>query len=211
MISLGKLTRKILPTKVFFFIAHYYREFFLDTQGLINSLPEFPKESTILDIGGGDGALLNKIFKRFPDIEIIMIDTASNIGSAINAKYLNRIQIYPKTSIQKFTGKSPDYIIIFDVLHHIPPQYRLSFFKSLAKFLKNGSIVIIKDAEPGGIRSKLAFLADYYISGDKTVAQISKKEIFEYFDKTNTPINISETSVFENDAPNYCIIISLKN
>ncbi len=39
---------------------------------------------------------------------------------------------------------------------------------------------------------------------------INIQKNIEYFDKINTSVKVNETSVFVNDAPNYCIVISKK-
>lgn len=204
----GKLVRKICGEKLFFILAYYYREYFMDTKGLIHALPIIKKDALILDVGGGDGALLNILFKQFPEVSITMIDTADEIGGGLESKYKKNIKIYPKRLLQEYNGPLPDYILIIDVIHHIPVNDREDFFKHLAIYIKKGVHVIIKDIEPGSFKAKLAFWTDYYISGDKKTAQISKMNIIDQIEIHSGKLIVEDTSVFVKDKPNFCFKIA---
>lgn len=208
MISPGKIARKIFGPKLFFIMAYHYREFFLNTKNLINCLPEIPAGSTILDIGGGDGALLNTLFDRFPDISISMVDTAEQIGQAVESQYKNKVALYPQTMIQSYAEPAHDYIFVFDVLHHVKMNERDDFLDALMSLVTSGSVLIIKDVEPKGLKAFLGWWADRYISGDPHVHQISEQSVRDYIALSKPEFVVTSLDVYKNDAPNYCLTVT---
>lgn len=214
--TIGKFFRKLLGPKYFKYAGKAYRRFFVDLEKVAHSFPEMSSGSHILDIGGGDGELINHIKKRFPNIKISMIDIAGSMGNLIEEKNKNDISFLPSTSIMKYKEShiadfpEIDFILISDVIHHIVPKERRQFFLDLSKLINENTVVIFKDVEPGYFISKLSYLADKYISGDKTVELTSKNEITKLMKENFPEIYVYETKLFQRNRPNFSLVFSLK-
>jgi cyclopropane fatty-acyl-phospholipid synthase-like methyltransferase len=210
--SLGLLTRKLLGPHLFKYAGKFYRNIFVDLRKFYQCLPKMKPNQCILDIGGGDGELINYILKDNPLVKITMIDVASSIGNSINPQFKNKICFLPNTSISYYkkhyinNAAIVDYILISDVIHHIEPSEREEFFTNLKEIIGITTIVAIKDVEPGYFKSWVAYLADKYISGDRLVKFINKKEVISYMMDIFPDIHYYETNLFKINRPNYCLI-----
>ena len=84
--------------------------------------------------------------------------------------------------IRKFKLDKTDGVIISDVLHHVSFEDQKSILKNIAKSLKKGSVLVIKEIDTGEfIRSKLSRFWDFvFYPGDKIYfndAKILKKSL----------------------------------
>lgn len=214
--TIGTFFRKLLGPKYFKYAGKAYRSLFVDLEQVAQSFPEMSPGNHLLDIGGGDGELINHIKIRFPNIKISMIDIAGSIGNLIEEKNKFDISFFPSTSIIKFKEShitelpEIDFILLSDVIHHIVPKERRQFFLDLSKLLNKNTVVIFKDVEPGYFISELSYLADRYISGDRTVELTSKNEITNLMKENFPGIYVYETNLFQKNRPNFSLVFSLK-
>ncbi|HLC38588.1 MAG TPA: class I SAM-dependent methyltransferase [Patescibacteria group bacterium] len=178
--------------------------------------PHIHQKATIVDVGGGDGEPLNYLLSLRPDIKVILIDPSPGIGNLVKKEYLPRVELYPKTYMAEFKIKDklkPYVILISDVIHHIPQKARKEFFSELKTMVgdQNEVRIIIKDIEPGFFRSSLSRLADRYISGDKKMSLIGRRNISKIMLKTfGKNITMKETTLFKIDKPNYALVFICK-
>lgn len=210
--SIGSLARKILGKKLFPLVGRYYRSIFVDLEKVARLMSkEIPESANVLDVGGGDGELLNHLLANRSDIKVTMIDLRKDIGSAILKDFRGRVCLLPETSMRRFleTNKEKrDAIIISDVIHHISPTDRLSFLQGLKEFIdQSQATLLIKDVEPGYFISRLGYLSDRYITGDKNVSFISRIELQSLVDAALGCVVINEISLFLEDKPNYLLSI----
>lgn len=210
--SIGTLVRKALGNKIFPVVGRYYRSFFVDLDKVAQFMSEvIPKDAHLLDIGGGDGEMLSHLMALRSDISATLIDLQLDIGASIPTEFSSRTRILPGTSIQQLDEidiAHPNCIIISDVVHHIPPADRLEFFQDLFTLVqKTKATLLIKDVEPGYFISRLGYLSDRYISGDKSVSQISRAELCQLIEDTFGIIEIKEAGLFSEDKPNYLLLI----
>ncbi len=212
--SIGQMCRKILGPKYFKHVGKIYRRFFVDLEAVASALPAIPAGGHLLDVGGGDGELINHIVTRFPNIKITMIDIAPKIGNFIDPNFKSKVTILPGVSMADYKIKylsenGPiDYILISDVLHHVMPADRAVFFCDLAALVNANTKIIIKDIEPGYLKSHLSYWADKYISGDKTVSLIGRDVVVTSLRKIFPQINYYETDLLQKNKPNYCLVFS---
>lgn len=194
----GQFVRRLLGPK-FHIAADHYRRVFVDMAKVADWLAaRIPQGAKVLDIGGGDGYVVDLLLDRRPDLRITMTDTAAEIGGFISAKNLPRVALLPATDVADLEGHY-DVMTLSDVIHHVPKAQRPGFYSILSKAARRfccGSI-LIKDIEPGSPRAALSVLADHYITGDKGVSLVSSADIvIEGF-------RVLETSM--PDFPNYCV------
>jgi hypothetical protein len=119
----------------------------------------------------------------------------------------------PATGVQAYDQKYSsklDAILICDVVHHITPVERVKFFEDVWLLLRknNGARLIIKDVEPEGLCGLFVYLSDRYISGDKTVSLIHKRDLISLLKVAPEEISITETQLYSRNSPNYSIVIA---
>jgi len=218
--SIGVLTRKILGEKVFSVIGRYYRRIFVDLEIVAQTMSEvIPDNAHVLDIGGGDGEPLNYLMRIRHDIQVTMIDLSAQIGGSIADDFRDRVKLLPGTSIREYINtymhgykKSPNCVIISDVIHHIRISERPSFFRNIYDIIEYlQAPLIIKEFAPGCIVSFLGYLSDRYISNDGNVSFISKSELSKQLKEIFGKVKIRETELFFQNKPNYSIVVYLEH
>ena len=201
----GQIARRILG-RYFKPLGAAYRRVFVNLEKIIELFDrELPNGARILDIGGGDGAVVDKLLDRRPDIEVTMCDLAPSIGSFLSDTNRARVKLAPGRAFSEMPGPY-DVVTISDVIHHVPLEERDSFFMSLAKCCEHWKCrkIIFKDIEPSGPRARLAFLADWHITGDKQVRPFSQSS---FTSMAAEHFCGSTKSLFMPDWPNYCAVI----
>lgn len=206
MLAPGQVARRVLG-RHFEPVGKAYRRVFVNLDTIADFLDgELPNGAKILDIGGGDGALIERVLDRRPDLAVTMCDPAPVIGTFLSNANRARVELLPATDLTCVTG-SYDVVTICDVIHHVPVDQRDAFFKSLAESCERWACrkIILKDVEPGAIRATLSLLADWYITGDKHVVLFSRSD-FAAMARRHFPKAQRASAV--PDWPNYCEVLS---
>jgi hypothetical protein len=169
-----------------------------------------PRDSHLLDVGGGDGEPLNHLLALRPDIRITTLDPAPVVGQWIDARFDGEVTRLPATSLADYLAggrANPDAILIADVLHHIPEIARANFLASIRVLLERVPQlrIIVKDVEPGSWRALLGYWSDRYITGDRGVSLISSQNLARLFEEGLGPLRREDTNLIEVDRPNYAI------
>ena len=177
MLAPGQIARRALG-RHFQPIGEVYRRVFVHLDRVADFLvDELPHGATILDIGGGDGALVNRLLDKRPDLTVTMCDLAPEIGAFLSDENRAKVKHLPATAFYDVAG-SFDAVTICDVVHHVPADQREPFFRSLAESCRAWGCrrIILKDMEPRGWRAWLALFADRHITGDKHVVPFSRSD-----------------------------------
>jgi len=184
-----------------------YRRIFVDLEQLSEVLlPHLPHSARILDIGGGDGELLNHLLRARPDLTIDMVDIAPVVGKFIQPDHARKVRKFTRTPVEDLPAENTGYDIalISDVMHHLPADYRETFLQSIRARLRNDGCLLIKDIEPGHAISSLSLFCDMYVSGDKGVSLIPLQEL-EFLCERLEPTSMSEIGLLKIDRPNYAL------
>jgi len=206
--------RRILGPRLFPLAGRLYLRIFVDYPVVARSLIEqIPQGAHVLDIGGGDGAPLNHFLRARGDLRVTMIDIAPKIGWAIESDLRSRVTVLPMTSIAQFAQAStdePDCITILDVMHHVPPSDRDAFFCDLGALRGRRRIpVIIKDVEPdGSLVARLNYLADRYVSGDRTISMVRSAQLQEAIAARFGEAGFRDTGLYAVAAPHYAFVVT---
>jgi cyclopropane fatty-acyl-phospholipid synthase-like methyltransferase len=208
----GQLARKLLGP-LFPIVGRRYRSFGVDLQKVSECLPWLPESAHLLDIGGGDGDLLNFILERNPTARVTMIDIASGIGAWVKPELKERVTILDATSIRDYARMgqpTPTAVLLSDVVHHVPERDRDAFFNDLATLLgSQQSDLIIKEVTPGSFRARVLYWMDRYISGDKNVEFLTPYELEQLVRRNLQVQDVHKTTLLDDNPPNYALVFSL--
>jgi hypothetical protein len=211
--SIGGLARAILGTRLFPIFGSWYRAVFVDLEKVVDSLPPFPPGSHVLDIGGGDGEMINILLARHPDLDITMIDRNPRLGLFLTPESRKRVRLRPSTSLQDYAAaqhEPPDLVMVSDVIHHVPVESRSSFFADLRLVVADRpTTLVVKDVQPGSFRSSLSLWADWYVSGDRQVRLVGRDEVITLVKAAFPTATVQPTRLFDVDPPNYSLVFAL--
>jgi len=206
MKSPGQIARRLLGRR-FETVGNLYRRVFVDLERVIDVFArELPRNANVLDIGGGDGAVVQRLLNRRPDLTFTMCDLAPSIGAFLSDDNRVRVRLMPQTDIADVNGRF-DVITISDVIHHVPVDQREPFFEKLARCCEHWQCrkIILKDIEPGGWRASLSLLADRYITGDRHVILFSRAR---FQDLVSRHFPQARRVSIVPDWPNYCEVLA---
>lgn len=210
-VSVGERVRSILGP-AFPVAGNAYRRVFVDVRKVAAAIPDLGQDAVLLDVGGGDGAILNPLLDRQPTVNVVAVDLAPSIGSMVRPDLLDRVDLHPGTSVLELgTGSERPYTAAFlsDVLHHVPPTEREQLLRDVLAVLEGDSrMLIVKDIIPQGARSALAFWADRNISGDRGVQAISPAELVDLVRVVWPEAHVARTALADVDFPNYCLVFT---
>jgi 2-polyprenyl-3-methyl-5-hydroxy-6-metoxy-1,4-benzoquinol methylase len=205
----GPFVRALLPASAEKKASRLYRSVFVDLKKVAAAISNaLPPDALVLDIGGGDGDLLNYIMAARPDVRVAMVDIAASVGKFLEPAYDARVELHPGTAIENHVLASAGRYhaaVISDVMHHIPTQHRAGFLSNVAKALRPGAQILIKDVQPGHPIARLGFFCDKYLSGDRGVALISVEQLCELSRRSLARHTAKEIGLLEVDRPNYLV------
>jgi 2-polyprenyl-3-methyl-5-hydroxy-6-metoxy-1,4-benzoquinol methylase len=205
----GPFIRKLLPAGLEKKASRLYRSLFVDLGKVAAVISDaLPKDALVLDIGGGDGDLLNHVLAMRPDVRVAMVDIAVSVGKFLDPAYGARVELYPGTAIEDHVLSSAgkyDAAVISDVMHHIPEQHRAGFLLNVARALRPGAQILVKDVQPGHPIARLGLFCDKYLSGDRGVALISAERLCELSSASLAQHTAKEIGLLEVDRPNYLV------
>lgn len=205
--SIGSAVRAILPPSLERRAAGAYRSVFVDLQKVAVHLATcLQKDARLLDVGGGDGELLNYLLDLRADVSVSMVDVAETIGKFVQQRHFSRVEVFPGTSLEAhLAGADPyDAVLVSDVMHHLPESYRAKFLFAARTALVPNGLLFIKDIEPGHWRSSLSLLCDRHVSGDRGVSLVSQDGIRRLL-QAGSACDVSEVGLYEDDCPNYIL------
>lgn len=189
-------------------ICALYRSFFINVPRCIDQIAgHIPENAHVIDVGGGDGEVINHLLRKRPDIHVTMLDLRESIGLFLDAEASARVDLHPATSLSDYLsrlGTPADTLLVCDVVHHVPEPDRLKFIQECRALVKPGGSLIIKDIEPRGIISFLSVMADRYITGDRHVTLIHSKDLIDLV-RSRIDVKSVEEIIAEREHPNYAL------
>lgn len=211
--SIGPALRAMMPPSLERAAANAYRAIFVDLDLVAGKIAELlPAQARVLDIGGGDGELLNRLLALRSGIKVTMVDVAPSVGRFLKPQFRDRVAFVPATTIQEHAAELKekyDAAIVVDVMHHVAPQEREAFLRCVGESLRPGSPLLVKDVEPGYFRAKLGYWCDKYVSGDRGVELIPAAEVMALANKLMPGGTTSEAGLLSVDRPNYLVRLQL--
>lgn len=93
----------------------------------------------VLDVGGGTGVMAQAVRELLPVDEVISLDVANRFLPTLTV----RTAVYDGRSVP-FRDGAFDCVVLFNVLHHVPPEARSGLMRECAR-VSNGGPIYIKD------------------------------------------------------------------
>ena len=210
--ALGPWVRRILPARAEKLAADTYRGLFVDLDKVAGCLAKHvPDGALLLDVGGGDGHLLNRLLALRADLSVDMVDIADRVGALLDVRFEARVRRFPSTTLEQHASAHAGLYraaLISDVMHHVPPEQRAAFLYAVATCLQPGGAVFIKDVQPGHPLATLGRFCDRYLSGDKGVSLVSIAALRALVDQAVATEGFEELGLIEIDRPNYLVRLS---
>ncbi|WP_197523541.1 class I SAM-dependent methyltransferase [Actinokineospora pegani] len=164
--------------------AEAYRNRFINLDDLATTLASLRPAKRILEIGAGDGSFGQRLCAAYPDAEYVGIDISDQVGRLFRGDR-GRATFRPIRS-DELRAENPqpfDLVCLVDVVHHLPEELRLPILDDARALTADDGMIAVKDWERGaGIAHAMAFAADRYVTGDKTVRFPSREELRGYID-----------------------------
>lgn len=104
-----------------------------------------PKDtSTLLDLGCGTGLELDRIFRRFPSVEVTGVDLSEKMLDLLRKKHpdKNLHLVLADYFLYEPKRESFDAAITFQTLHHFKAEKKREIFKKIYSALKPGGVYI---------------------------------------------------------------------
>jgi hypothetical protein len=204
------LARGVLGDRFFAWVVEFYRAVFVDLDQVAACVPVLAPGAELLDVGGGDGALLERILRCQPHLRATIIDRSAEVGLSLTAASRARVRLLPSTSLRDCAGlgvPAPDLVVIADVLHHVPSAARTGLLREIRDFAAGRALrLVVKDVAPEGWRARLGLLSDRYVTGDRGVELLTPEEARRLVAEVFPELIARDTPLFERDHPNYCIV-----
>ena len=210
--SPGPLLRRLLGDRWFPILGRLYRRVFVDLRKVVEGFPEVAEGGHILDVGAGDGELMNLLLPLNPGATATLIDVAPQVGGWLRADLRDRVEALPETSVAAYAKrKRPvDLVILSDVVHHVPLPERPGLLADLRELLGGRAAkLVVKEVEPGSWRAQIYYLADRFITGDRNVHFIRRDEVRQLVQSALPDAACQETDLYRRNPPNYCLIFSV--
>lgn len=209
--SLGSLARRVLGERWFPIAGRMYRRFFVDLDEVARCFPTLGADDVVVDVGGGDGGLLDAVLAQNPQARATMIDISPRLGGSLRPETRARVTLLPGVSVRAYIAAGhprPTVAIVGDVVHHVPPAERPRFFADLHDLLAGRPArLVLKDVEPGSFVALASYLADRYVSGDKTVSLVDAAQMKALVAAAFPAARLTDTPLIERNPPNYCFVV----
>ena len=149
-------------------VSEMYRSIFVDLTAFVDQIQQWAPASNILELGCGEGAVMERLVKAFPKASITGIDITPRIGRLFRGDSAR--VTFKRQTIQDFAPEnlaSFDMLVVADIMHHIPWEYHKEVLLAAATVLRPGGYFILKDWERrANLAHTLCYFSDRYITGD---------------------------------------------
>jgi 2-polyprenyl-3-methyl-5-hydroxy-6-metoxy-1,4-benzoquinol methylase len=151
-------------------ISATYRSIYLDMDAFIELMQRWkPAASKILEVGCGEGAVTERLRTTYPNAKITAIDITSRIGRLYRGS-LRDVE-FIQSDIKEIAKKQPghyDFVVLSDVLHHVPVEFRQELLNSIRTVLAPKGTFIFKDWQRNYAPIHwLCYASDRFLTGDQ--------------------------------------------
>ena len=141
----------------------------MDLSETAREIRRFVQAERVLEVGCGEGALVEELVRFYPQASIVGIDITPKVGRLFRGEK-TRVKFLQTTAKDLLIGGKErfDLIVLCDVIHHVPPACRNDLLATLRSLLNPLGMLAIKDWEPrSNLIHALCYFSDRIITGDR--------------------------------------------
>ena len=151
-------------------ISNAYRAIYIDIDALVKQMLQWkPKAKKILEVGCGEGAVTQRLRSAYPGAEITAIDITPRVGRLYQGA-LDGVR-FICCGVQEISKKEAgqyDLIVLCDVLHHVPLQFRQELLGAIRAALAPQGTFVFKDWQRNHtLIHWLCYVSDRWLTGDR--------------------------------------------
>jgi Methyltransferase domain len=151
-------------------IAAAYRGMFMDLDAFVASVQaHVAAPAQLLEIGGGEGAVTERLAVAFPGSALTGIDVCDQPGRLYRGD-TSRVRFLRTSAADLGAIERARYqlVIISDVLHHVPyPEWGQFLSSALALLAGNGTLILKEWVRKRTPAYLLGYLSDRLLTGDR--------------------------------------------
>ena len=151
-------------------ISAAYRSIYLDMDAFVELMHQWkPMASEILEVGCGEGAVTERLRITYPNSKITAIDITPRIGRLYRGS--RRDVEFIQSDVREIAKKKPehyDFVVLSDVLHHVPIEFRRELLDAIRTLLAPKGSFIFKDWQRNHAPIHwLCYASDRFLTGDR--------------------------------------------
>jgi 2-polyprenyl-3-methyl-5-hydroxy-6-metoxy-1,4-benzoquinol methylase len=194
-------------------VTDAYRRMFVDLDDWTARIGSWmPHAERILEVGCGEGAMTERLAKRYPHAEITAIDITPRLGRLYSGD--RRRVTFQQATIEEIATERPgafDLIVLSDVIHHVPPSLRTSLLQGIRGALTPGGTFIFKEwIRTGTPIHWLCEASDRFLTGD-TVSYLDAAEVRALLDGVFGSTAVRETRLVRPWKNNVAMLLKPAN
>lgn len=150
-------------------LANAYRGMFYDVGDFAAHLASLSDVARVLEVGAGEGAVIEALCARMPTARLIGIDPSARVGRLFRGD-TSRVR-FEQAQASELAAREPgsfDLVLAGDVLHHVADSALPDLWRALADLPRPGGWLVVKEwvTRPSLIYH-LGWLSDRVITGER--------------------------------------------
>jgi 2-polyprenyl-3-methyl-5-hydroxy-6-metoxy-1,4-benzoquinol methylase len=209
--AIGPTVRKMLDSSpaLVGWLTDTYRGFFVDLSAVVDTIPIDESTISFLNIGTGDGELVNVLVSRHPQLSVTTTDISDQQGWLLKPEVREAVTIETRSPSQIASdgfGGAFDVVFMSDVMHHVPVEDRHTVMEAAWQSVAPGGKLVMKDIEDRGLKSVLSLWSDKYLTGDRHTVLINEATLRNLIQKVRPSAQVQSTDLIRRNFPNYLVV-----
>jgi 2-polyprenyl-3-methyl-5-hydroxy-6-metoxy-1,4-benzoquinol methylase len=210
-VAIGPAVRKMLDSSpaLVCWLTDTYRGFFVDLGAVVETIPVDSSVHSFLNIGTGDGELVNVLVARHPHLRVTTTDISDQQGWLLKPEVRQVVSVETRTpediAVEGFGGTF-DIVFMSDVMHHVPVEDRETVMQAAWQAVGPGGKLVIKDIEDRGVKAVLSLWSDKYLTGDRHTVLINEATLTNLIHNVRPSASVETTDLIHRNFPNYLVV-----
>ena len=156
-----------------------FRSFYINIDAFVELVMQWkPNAAAVLEVGCGEGAVTQHLSATYPQAQITAIDITPRVGRLYTGA-ASAVR-FARCTAQEIAAAEPghyDLVVLSDVLHHVPPQFRQGILHAIRMALAPGGTLVFKEWQKNrSLIHLLCYASDRFVTGDQ-VSYMTREEM----------------------------------